>query len=41
MKKTLKKIVGYCSELSGDLDSCEITTDDRKKWIDIETLIED
>ena len=30
---------GYCSGLCGDLDNCEITEEDRKAGVDIQSLI--
>ena len=47
MKKTLKQnklkrrsgILGDCTGISGDLDECEITEEDRRIFIDITNLV--
>ena len=47
MEKTLKQnklkrrtgILGDCTGLSGDLDECEITEEDRRIFIDITNLV--
>lgn len=33
------EMIGNCTGLSGDLDECDITDEDRKKGIDIAELV--